>query len=141
MARRFLLTLALFVGLFWTIDAARAGATGRALGLLAMLGLGAALLWRNLSDASVGRRAGQAATLAFRPLEGLDGPGTPARVDSSDGSWDVLLDRTPQRGDLADTDAWRAWLWLGEDGLPIRVRRRSGGGVRHWTVLRAVRRD
>ena len=142
MGRRILLAFALFVGLFWAWDAARAADWPMLAAVLALLVLCAVLLWRNLRDPEVGRAAGHMATLAFTQEagRGLSGPGTFARIRSRAGDWDVVLDRVPERGDLEDSHSWSAWVWLGEDGLPVKVRRSSGGSFRRWAVTAAVPR-
>ena len=140
MGRRIFLAFALLVGLVWAWDAARASDWAMLGIMLVLLAFCTLLLWRNLRDARVGQAAGHQATLAFTldPGPGLYGPGTYARVRSHAGTWDVVLDRPPARGDLDDTDAWPAWVWLGDDALPVKVRRTSSGGFRHWDVLRAA---
>ncbi|PIV74656.1 MAG: hypothetical protein COW55_08430 [Rhodobacteraceae bacterium CG17_big_fil_post_rev_8_21_14_2_50_65_11] len=99
------------------------------------------LLWRNLRNPDVTRKNGLFARVTFT-IGGFDGgqpDGTPARVDTHAGTWDVILNRTPERGDMAMLDtAHRGWVWLDETGLPARVRIDFATTWKTWPVALAA---
>ncbi|MBF9043710.1 hypothetical protein HKCCE4037_10250 [Rhodobacterales bacterium HKCCE4037] len=103
------------------------------LGVAAVAGV---FFWRNLRDPEVTRKMGRKARTAFTawPGDGLDGPGTFARVaDFRGNAWDVVLVRTPLQGDFKSYgEYFGGWLWLGEDGLPARVKIKY---LRTWRVF------
>ena len=98
-------------------------------------------LLRSLRDPAAGRAAGLRAEVSFTSPTYSAAPqdGTPARVRTHRGSWQVTLRRVPERGDLKIRDvAQRGWLWLDPDGLPEKVRISSGTSWKTWPVAEAA---
>ncbi|GGL61363.1 hypothetical protein [Wenxinia marina] len=125
------------------LSALAAGRPSEALAALAVLAVAGGILWRLLRDPAATRRGGHFATVRFRPPPAGDGPrtGTFALVRTQErrGPWDVALDRRPERADLEVMGVDQGgWVWLGETGLPERVRIDYGTTWKTWPVLSAA---
>jgi hypothetical protein len=98
-------------------------------------------LVRNLRDPEITRRNGIRAKihLLLPPFDGTTQSGTLARVETYRGTWRVTLDRMPEGGDLHMHDVpQRGWVWLGQDGLPERLKITHGNTWKTWPVLSAA---
>ncbi len=151
MGARILFAFATFIGVTWLLSGLVSGGAEDSLTGLAVTIVAGALLWRSLRDTEVTRKAGLRATvyLSLTPGPGVARKGTYARIKTHKASWDVALDRQPERADFnAYSHGFSGWVWLDEAGLPQRARINyaksrgsSTGGTgrgKSWPVLSAV---